>query len=123
LIQAIASLSGSGTLTPQPRNMTNDWRITALFVVAHVLVGLSSTAVASVLIFNRAAATRAMFDNRTIFGASIILCGCSNLSAAIGFYWTVIWIEAALLAAMGVVSVALAWLTLRSIRFERAPPA
>ena len=53
-----------------------------LTVFAQVLIGAAFLVIALVLGFDRAAATRLMFDNRRSFGAFIGLCGAYRLVLA-----------------------------------------
>ena len=99
----------------------NSW-IIGLFVMTNVLVGLCCTAIAGVLFFDRAAATRAMFDNRIAFGAFIILSGCAHFGAALTFFSAMYWLEATLMMTTCIVSIMVAWFTVQALRFERSAP-
>ena len=119
----IENLFGAARFMPHSMCLTNDPWLIGLFVATHVLVGISYTAIAGVLFFDRAAATRAMFDNRLAFGAFIVLCGWSHFGAALTFYSAVYWLEAAIMLATCIVSITVAWVTVQTVRVKRAASA
>ena len=123
LLIELANVFGASHFMPHSMCLTNDPWIIGLFVATHVLVGLSYTAIASVLFFDRAAATRAMFNNRFAFGAFIILCGWSHFGAAVTFYSAVYWLEAGIMLATCIVSITVAWVTVQTLRMKRPASA
>jgi hypothetical protein len=122
-LDRIAVFLGAARFMPHAMCLGNDPWIIGLFVATHILVGIAYMIISGVLFFDRAAATRAMFDNRMAFGAFIVLCGLSHFSAAVTFYAAVYWLEAAIMLATCIVSATVAWVTLRTLRTKRAAPA
>ena len=122
-LTSLANLLGASRFMPHSMCLTNEPWIVGLFVTTHVLVGLAYTAIAAVLFCDRAAATRAMFDNRLAFAAFIILCGGSHFGAALTFYSAVYLLEAGLMVATCVVSLTVAWVTVRTLTLKPAASA
>jgi hypothetical protein len=91
-------------------------------VVEHIFVGAACMLISSVLIFNRAAATRAMFDNRVAFGAFVTLSGFTHFGAVAAFGSPARGLEALILPASCVVSLIVAWVTIGTLVVKRAAP-
>ena len=109
-------------LIPRIDCLNNSPLISGLFQITNIFVGLTYVAIASVLLLDRAAATRAMFDNRLAFGAFIILCAWSRFVATFTIYVEIFWLEAATMAASCIVAIIVAWVTLSTLRVKPKAP-
>ncbi len=117
-----AELLRTATLLPRFACPDNRAGVGVLFFITNIVVGLSYAGIAYVLLLDRAAATRAMFDNRLAFGAFIVLCAWSRFVMAMTSYVEVHWLEKATMAATCAVALFVAWTTFRALKVTRTAP-
>ena len=112
-------LLGASVYLPHSICLSNDPLVLALYVWADLAVFLSYMIIGTCLLFRRHVIFSLSTEDFGLFGAFIILCGCSHLTKTLTLYWGVYRLDIFIMALTAGVSSATAAITLRKTIFHR----